>query len=348
MNFLSKLQQHRYYKQILILTAIALLYLMRSLYVWVNTQSTDNAYVDGEISLISSNVSGNVTDVFTQENTHVSVGQIIAKIDEREYKWDRDIKFADFQAANLNSKSLEHRISKTQMVFEQKKKELETAEAEFAVKKKSFARTKELSYDKFASKHNFDSASLELEKAENNLLNAKLSVEIAKEDLSILDLDKKTADTQLEKCKAALELAEKKLQDTNIVAPISGVVSNYNLFIKKGSFINISAPLFSIVPLDKIYIRANFKETQLAQIAAKMEASILIDAHKGEVIKGKVRSISPASGSKFSLLPQDNATGNFTKIVQRIPVIIDLDIPDHLKDRIFPGMSATVKIRVDK
>lgn len=156
-------------------------------------------------------------------------------------------------------------------------------------------------------------------------------MQLSAEKLALLEIKRLAAISKHTIALQERNLAKSELDNTEIRSPISGMVGNSSL--REGNYVRAGGVLFSVVPLDKLYVKANFKETQISKFKPGMNAEIIIDSESGEKIVGIVRSISPATGAKFSLLPPANATGNFTKIVQRVPVLIDFSMPKNIKDR---------------
>lgn len=346
MNLLTKLQSHKYYHHILILCITITFWLSYNIYVWANTQSTDNAYIESDISVISSEVNGTVAEVFIKENENVEEGQVIAKIHDSEYRMLYEKAQAELNAALYKKDMLSQEIKIAIIDLERSKNALNYSMSELALSKSDLGRAQELNKDKFASKKLLQDASISVEKFENSFLSSKLSVEAAQENLELLELKKLSALSNIEIANKMLSIATRNLSNTEIKSPIKGIVSNCS-YLKLGSFVHIGTPILSVVPTDKIYIKANFKETQVQKLAPSMKVEIYIDAAKGEKIIGKIRNVSPTTGAKFSLIPPDNATGNFTKIVQRVPVIIDLELPKNLIGKIISGMSAKVYVKTN-
>ncbi|MGL4858628.1 MAG: efflux RND transporter periplasmic adaptor subunit [Enterobacteriaceae bacterium] len=162
------------------------------------------------------------------------------------------------------------------------------------------------------------------------------------QQLAILDTEYQQLQAQLQQSEAALALAQKALSDTRILAPVSGIIGNRSL--QEGKFVNAGAGVLVIVPTDDIWLVANYKETQLTKVQPGQSVAIKLDMFPDHAITGKVLSLAPATGARFSLLPPDNATGNFVKVVQRVPVKIAVQIPQELQGRIVPGLSAEVSI----
>ena len=171
---------------------------------------------------------------------------------------------------------------------------------------------------------------------------AQANADATRRQVSVLDSERAMDLAQLEEARAQLATAELDLEHTVVTTPVDGVVGNRG--VQLGQFVRAGAPLLSVVPLDQVWVEANFKETQIGKMLPGQSVRITVDAFSGETLPGHVDSFSPASGAKFSLLPPDNATGNFTKVVQRIPVKIIVDPGHALTGKLRPGMSAVVTV----
>lgn len=167
----------------------------------------------------------------------------------------------------------------------------------------------------------------------------------SEEKLALLELQRLSSIVKHTAIAQEVILAKRNLDNTLIRSPIDGTLGNSSL--KLGNYISAGVVLFAVVP-EKLYVKANFKETQVTNFQTGMEAVMTFDSEPDYEVIGYIRNLSPATGAKFSLLPPSNATGNFTKIVQRIPVSIDFDIPEKLIGKLSPGMSTIVKIRTDQ
>ena len=337
---LKKLHQLKNNKKFQYLIAGIALIFVYKFYVWINTEKTDNAYVKADITLVSSEINGKVIEVLIKDNMPVKKGEVLAHIDNTLYK-------ANLEQAEVKLKTAEYALLITQqkMVMEQTnlskaRESLKLAEINFEITERDYKRTISLNKDQFNSQKAVDSSKSAFEKAKNDLVQGKLSIEVTMENLDMLALQKKSDIASIENAKQAKIIAEKDMANTVIVSPIDGVSAGNGLRV--GNFVATGMPLIYIVP-NYTYIVANFKETQIVKFKEGQEANISFDAISGNY-KGKIRSISPASGSTFSLIPVDNATGNFTKIVQRIPVIIEFDKSQTGLESLGVGMSTSVSI----
>lgn len=341
MNGLDFLKKNR--KYVILFGTILSLFAFHKIYVWVNTESTDDAYVSSDISIVCSEISGKVEKVFFSDDKYVKKGDIIALLEEEKYKaaYDRASFLLDSELSKLNS--LEKKISIASLNLDKARESLERAKISLDLISVDFKRTEELRGESYASQKIFDDAKIKLENAKTSYAQSKLDLEIAKETSASLVEDKNSLEHYTESLKEAKKIARRDLDDTKIKAPISGILANSSL--KQGSFVRSGAPIFAVTPKNR-YIKANFKETQIHKLKPGMAVEIRLDSSPGKVFGGKIRSFSPATGSQFSLIPTDNATGNFTKIVQRLPVLIDFAFGEE--DLIPSGSSAEVFIRTDQ
>lgn len=338
-----KYKHHPFAKYIIIIFAIIIIYLGYGIYIWANTQSTDNAYIDADISDVSAEVSGVLTNLLVTNNTKVNKGQLIGEIDDRDYKARLAALEASISGSTKNIEIIDQKISIGQVNLEQSAEKLKLAETSFNIVSTDFTRVQELNKAKFASIKELDDSKNSYQKAKNDYKQAQLDLDISKQNLQLLGLEKAAEQEKLKELEANKKITLRSLQNTKLISPVSGVFSNSSLEI--GNYIIPGRSLFSIVQDNTMYIQANFKETQIKKFKPGMKVKIQFDALPKKVFYGKIRNISPATGSKFTLIPPDNATGNFTKIVQRVPVLIDFDAPEA---NLVPGMSVVVYVRTDQ
>lgn len=341
----TQYKSHPYFKYSLILSGVLVIYLIYRMYVWAYTESTDNAYVDANISNVSSEVSGVIVNVHMADNVAVTKGDLIAEINDQDYKSRLASIGSSINTSIKNIEVINQKILIGEISLKQSMEALIFANTNFTVNTKDYKRTVELNKDKFASNKILDNSKVNFTKAKTDYSQAQLNLQMAEHNLSLLALQK---DVEEEKLKGLLQdknVVARSLVNTKLVAPISGTLSNSSL--QTGNFINPGRILFFIVQ-DKMYVRANFKETQITKFFRGQKVKLQFDSLPKKVIYGRIRNISPATGSKFSLIPTDNATGNFTKIVQRIPVLIDFELPENMKNsKLIPGMSVVVSVRTN-
>jgi membrane fusion protein (multidrug efflux system) len=339
----EKLQQFKNSPALKAIAAIIMLMIAYKIYIWTQTESTDNAYIEADISTISSEVNGRVSKVFILDNQPVKVGDIIAEIEDTDYA-------ASFQKASSALEIAENNLKITERKIEIQKIDIAKLEDNLGFLKINFdmadrerARTSKLAADNFSSARLLDGAKLAAEKAKSELAQVIFGLDSANQNLLLLRLQKSVDEAGVLSAAQNKVIADHALKNTKIVSPIEGILANNS--IKVGNFLRAGAPIVAVVPVSGLYIKANFKETQVAKFTTGSKVTIEADAVPGVKFNGFVRNISPASGSKFSLIPPDNATGNFTKVVQRIPVLIDFEIPAKFVDKLKAGMSVTVSVR---
>ncbi len=345
MNLISKYSSHRYFTHTVIAVAVVFCFLVYKIYIWTKTQYTDNAYIEAEISNVSSEVSGVISEILVEENNKVKSGQIIAKIKDDDYRANYEKTLATLEGAKRDIEIIEQNIKLAQIDQTKAKESLEFAETNLKLTQVDYNRIQALSKDNYASKQKLDSTQIALEKAKNEFSQAKLNMRTSEEKLALLELQRLSSIVKHTAIAQEVILAKRNLDNTLIRSPIDGTLGNSSL--KLGNYISAGVVLFAVVP-EKLYVKANFKETQVTNFQTGMEAVMTFDSEPDYEVIGYIRNLSPATGAKFSLLPPSNATGNFTKIVQRIPVSIDFDIPEKLIGKLSPGMSTIVKIRIDK
>ena len=302
--------------------------------------STDDAYVKADNTTIAPKVSGYLSQVPVGDNERVKAGQVLARIDDRDFKVALDQAKADVAAADAAVESKHAQLDVQQAVIDAAKATLDVDTAARVFTAQENKRYTDLAGTGFGSVQNAQNAqsrdntalaSIERDKA--NLASAQKQVELLKAELA----QAVAADAR---AKALQRQAELNLSYTTITAPIDGVVGNRTLRV--GQFVQAGTQLMSLVPSNGAYVIANYKETQLGSVRAGQPVDIEVDMFPGKAVHGHVDSLAPASGQEFALLPPDNATGNFTKIVQRIPVKILLD--DGAAD-LRPGMSVIPSIQ---
>jgi membrane fusion protein, multidrug efflux system len=305
--------------------------------------STDDAYVKADNTTVAPKISGYLSEVLAGDNERVKGGQVLARIDDRDFKVALDQAKADVAAAEAAIASRQAQLDVQQAVINAAKATLDvdTASATFA--KQENKRYTDLAATGYGSVQNAQSAQSRdagalaaIERDKANLASALKQVELLKAEID-------QAVAAAARANALQRQAELNLSYTSIVAPIDGVVGNRTL--RAGQFVQAGTQLMSLVPASGAYVIANFKETQLTEVQAGQPVDIQVDMFPGKSVHGHVDSLAPASGQEFALLPPDNATGNFTKVVQRIPVKIALDTSSVV---LRPGMSVIPTIQTQK
>ncbi len=331
---------------------------------------TDNAYVRGSITTISSRISGHINMVPGVVNTKIKKGAVLVICDQKPFIAELKQSEADLLEtkaqimeveAKINSITIEVAEAKARKRLAKAKKDSIVASSKVKISnmdllKLDLDRTTHLFNKNAVSKSRLDSSEALFSSSEYEV--KKFSSEILAADYSIKAIDAEIDEIlsglkklQAEKLRfearsqsalANLEVANINLDSTIIKAPIDGIIANR--IVEPGVYMEEGWPLMSIVPVKDIWVVSNYKETQMEKIRIGQPVSIVSDIFKGDIIKGKVLSISPASASSFSLLPPQNASGNFVKVVQRIPVKISIDLPKKYIGRLVPGMSVISKV----
>jgi membrane fusion protein (multidrug efflux system) len=303
---------------------------------------TDDAQVDGDISPVVARVGGYVDSIYFQENTHVDKGQVLVKIDDRDYK----IKLEQAQAAETGASS-NINVGQSQ-IFESAansagaRAKVESAAAQLEKVRGDYQRYANLIKDGSITRQQFDQAKADLEVAQANYRGAQDQYKAAQEQVGATRSQLHVTNTGVNQRKVDVDYAKLQISYTLIKAPSSGIVSKKNVQI--GQLVQAGQTLFNVVNDNSTYITANFKETQLDKIRDGQKVNINVDAYPNLKLTGVVYNFSPATGAKFSLLPPDNATGNFVKVVQRIPVKIKIDADKDIMGKLRPGMSVSVSV----
>ncbi len=305
--------------------------------------STDDAYVKADNTTIAPKVSGYLHEVLVGDNEKVKAGQVLARIDDRDYAVALEQARADVAAAEAAVSSKRAQLDVQQSVIGAAKATLDvdTASATFA--KQENKRYTDLAATGYGSVQNAQSAQSRDASALAAIERDKANIASAVNQVALLNAELSQAVAAVARAKAVLRQAELNLSYTTIVAPIDGVVGNRTL--RAGQSVQAGTQLMSLVPASGAYVIANYKETQLTDVKAGQAVDIEVDMFPGQVVHGHVDSLAPASGQEFALLPPDNATGNFTKVVQRIPVKIALDSAGV---ELRPGMSVIPTIQTQK
>ncbi len=305
-------------------------------------ESTDNAYVEADISVVSPKVQGYVREVRVSDNQRVAAGDVLVTVEDRDFAARRSQAQAQLAAQQAAVATVEHEIVQEQAMIAEAEAAVASAEADRLRAQQDLARYRMLTEKMAASQQRLETAEADARKGDAALLKAKAALAAERNRLPVLDSQKQEAEAKLEQLRATLDLARIDLEDTVIRAPIDGVVGNRSVQI--GQLVKPGTQLLAVVPLPSVYVVANFKETQVERMRIGQTVSITVDAFPGSAITGTVESFAPASGSEFSLLPPENATGNFTKIVQRLPVRIAVPATNPLAGLLRPGLSVAAEV----
>lgn len=304
--------------------------------------STDDAYVGAKNTTLAAKVSGYVEAVTVEDNARVRAGDVIAKIDDGDYRLAVDSARGKATTQQATIERIGKQVEAQQAAIDQAKAQVVSAEAAARRAELELVRQQALAARDFASKQALEAAQANKQQTAAAVQGAQAAVEAAQANEQVLRAQQEEAARTLKELNTALAKAERDLSFTVIKAPMDGVIGNRAMQV--GDYVQPGQRLASIVPLDAVYVDANFKETQLGKLKPGQPVRIAVDAFGGEKIDGTVVSVAPASGSVFSLLPPDNATGNFTKIVQRVPVRIQVPFELAGKGVLRPGTSVVVSV----
>ena len=298
---------------------------------------TDDAYVGADTSVLAAKVGGHIVAVDVETNQPVKAGDVIARIDDGDYTLA--LKAAENKIATQQAAidRFGEQIEAARANVDQAKAQLVADQAELNRTELELGRQSELVKSQFSSRATLDNARADRDKAQASVDAAKAAVTSAEANISVLEAQRNEASRVLDELRTARDQAQRDLDFTVIRAPFDGIVGNRA--VQLGQLVQAGTRLVALVPLTKVYVDANFKETQLGRLHAGQSVNVEVDAFPDEEFHGRVVSVAPASGSVFSLLPPENATGNFTKIVQRVPVRIELDEAARDKAELRPGMS---------
>jgi membrane fusion protein, multidrug efflux system len=312
---------------------------------WLNGRyivSTDDAYVLAHNTTLASKIPGYVASIPVVDNARVKAGDVIATIDPGDYRLAVDAARDKVATQQATVDRIGRQIVAQGATIDQAIAQLASAQADAKKTQLEYARQQALAKEQFASQQTLEQAQAARDQAIAAVQSAQSIIDAARDNLDVLKAQQQEAARTLDELKTAQAQAERNLSFTVIRAPVDGVFSNRA--VQTGDFVQTGQRVASLVPLSDVYIDANFKETQLARIRPGQPVSISVDALPNDAIAGRVESLSPASGAVFSLLPPDNATGNFTKIVQRLPVRIAVPAAVAAQRMLRPGMSVVVSV----
>ena len=299
-------------------------------------QSTTNAYIRADYTVVAPKITGYITQVLVEDNEQVTPGQILARIDDRDFRVALDQAEADIATADATLRNLDAQIAQQQVSLEQERADISSDEAALSFAEADHARYGDLKKSGYGSVQRAQQAETMMREKIAQLQKSRAALTVAERRIDVLISERARAQAQRDRFLAAYHQAELNVSYTAIKAAVPGTVGARALRV--GQYVQAGTPLMAVVPLHAVYVVANFKETQLANVHSGQPVDITVDSFPGITLHGHVDSVSPASGLEFSLLPADNATGNFIKIVQRVPVKITID-DNPLKGRLRPGMS---------
>jgi membrane fusion protein (multidrug efflux system) len=304
--------------------------------------STDDAYVGAHTATLAAKIPGYLISVDVADNAAVREGDVVARIDDGDYRLAVEAAKDNVAIARATVARIGKQVEAQQAAVAQAEAQLASAEAGAVRAEQELSRQKSLEGKEFASRQALEQAQANRDQAVAGVAGAKAAVRAATANVAVLKAQVEEAERTLKQYETALDKAERDFSFTVIKAPFAGIIGNRA--VHTGDYVQPGQRLASLVPLDEVYIDANFKETQVSNLHPGQTATISIDALPDHDITGRLVSVAPASGSVFSLLPPDNATGNFTKIVQRIPVRIEVPASIKTAALLRPGMSVVVTV----
>lgn len=304
--------------------------------------ATDDAYVGADTSVIAARVAGHVVSLDVETNQPVKKGDVLARIDDGDFALA--VKAAEGKIATQEAtiERYGQQIEAAKASVDQAKAQLVSSQADLNRTQLELDRQTELAKSQFSSRATLETARADRDKAQASVDAAQAAIASADANVDVLHAEQTEAIRLLDEYRTARDQAQRNVDFTVVRAPFDGVVGNRAAQV--GQLVQEGTRLLALVPMSQVYVDANFKETQLGKLHPGQKVDIEVDAYPDEEFHGRVLSVAPASGSVFSLLPPENATGNFTKIVQRVPVRIELDEEARAKAELRPGMSVTATV----
>lgn len=305
-------------------------------------EETDNAYVRTDSVAVRAELSARVAEVAVDDNQTVERGDLLVRLDAETYRDQVSQAKAQQAVAVASIVQSRRQVALQQAAIDQANAQIEASQADVDQARQHLERSSSLAVNNYGSRQQREDDQAALRVAEANLAKSRAAVVSAKRQLAVAESDVTRAEANLDAANADLDYARHQLDKTRIVAPRNGVVGN--LRVEAGTLAQPSLTLLQLVPIESAYVAANFKETQLERIRVGQPVEVHLDAYPDTTFDGVVDSLSPATGTEFSLLPQDNATGNFNKIVQRVPVKIRITGPVESLDQLRAGLSAVPEV----
>jgi len=305
--------------------------------------STDDAYVKADIATLAAKVSGYLDAVYVTDNSSVRKGDLLARIDKGDYVLAVDAARSKIETQSTTIARIGAQADAQKSMIDQAKAQLESAKADAVRADAELQRVIKLVQSTYGTQQRLEQAQADRDKTRAGVQQAEAAVNTAAANLAVLLAQKNEAVQTRDELQVALEKAERDLSFAEIRAPFDGVVGNRAA--QPGQYVQPGTRLFALVPLDSVYVEANFKETQLDRLKPGQKVDVYIDAYGSRRFEGTVESFAPASGAQFSLLPPENATGNFTKVVQRLPARIKVPHDLLAENLLRPGLSVVAAVR---
>lgn len=311
-----------------------------------NHEDTDDAQIDADISPVVSRVGGYVDSILFEDNQHVSQGQVLVVLDQRDYQIKLEQAMAAQRGASANVNVSQSQIGTSSASSSTARANVEAARVRFWKSEQDYKRYANLIKEGAITQQQFDQVKAERDAAQASLTAASDQYQAAISQVGTSRSQLLVTNTGVDQRQADVDFAKLQLSYTTITAPTSGIVSRKS--IQKGQLIQAGQSLFSIVNDNSLYVTANFKETQLEKLVSGEKVKIVVDAFPDAEVNGEIYNFSPATGAKFSLLPPDNASGNYVKVVQRVPVKIKINTNKEIMEKLRPGMSVKASVLINE
>ncbi|HCL76485.1 MAG TPA: hemolysin secretion protein D [Pseudomonas sp.] len=334
-------------RSVALMALVALVGVVAILYAWQlwpfsgGVAVTENAYIRGQITVLAPQVNGYVTEVLVQDFEEVTRGQPLVRIDDRQYRQLVEQRRAELAAQRFQLENLEQTLASNRATLASRRAELSAVEAELQRALADERRVNELAERGSVSIRERDQIRATARAAGANVKQGQAAIAIAEQTLKASEVSRGGLQAQVEIAQAALKRARIDLDNTTIEAPRDGRVSEVT--VRQGQYVAAGTQLLYLVP-EQLWVIANYKETQTFAMRPGQPVTIEVDALDGARLRGRVQRMAPATGSEFAVLRPDNATGNFTKVVQRIPVRISIDADQPLSERLRPGLSVITSV----
>lgn len=307
-------------------------------------ESTDNAYVQGEITRVSSQLGARIVEVLVGDNEHVEKGQLLVKLEGDDFHLAVDRANAALAMREAERVQAQSKLTQQASLIAAGAAKVSSSQATLGRSQIDLNRAQTLRKPGYVSEERVTTLDADNHIARSQVTMAQADLQGQRQQVNALNAEIKRLDAMIANARTDLAQAELNLTRSEIHAPISGLIGQRAA--RNGQYVQAGAYLLSIVPDQDIWVQANFKETQIGHMQPGQKAELTFDAYSDTPIEGRVASLFGASGAQFSLLPPDNATGNFTKVVQRIPVKLTFAADNPLQGKIRPGMSVTVKVNI--
>ncbi|WP_409075915.1 efflux RND transporter periplasmic adaptor subunit [Pantoea sp. C3] len=335
-------------RKTVLLSLLLLVLLVMAFFVWSamtgNDHRTNDAYVNADYTLVAPKVSGYIASVNVQDNQQVKAGDVLATLDDRDYRVALESAAADLQVSQAKLLSSQAQLEQQQSVIDQQKASVAASQASAQYAGQSADRYNRLYKSGTVAADDQQKASSTQRSAQAAVRQSQAALASAMKEVGVLQAAVSSAEADVAAAKASVDQARLNLSYTRIIAPVAGMVGQRS--VRLGAYVSAGTRLLAVVPLQQTYITANYLETQLADVRPGQRVNVTVDALPGKTFVGRVDSIAPATGATFSAISPDNATGNYTKVVQRLPVKIVLDSEQQNLAQLRVGMSAIPEIQV--